>query len=56
MSRFNPHADNEPVLRTADVWRDDCLLGNGALLDRGPIWTRENVGQLVRYFVENLDK
>lgn len=56
MSRFNPHADNEPVLRTADVWRDDCLLGNGALLDRGPIWTRENVGQLVRYFVENLDE
>jgi 5-methylcytosine-specific restriction enzyme B len=41
--------------RAVDRWRDRCLLANGSVFTEESIWTLENVRQLVRYFVENLD-
>ena len=46
---------DHPVLRAAARWRDRCLLNEGSVLTEKSLWTSENVGHLVRYYVENLD-
>lgn len=46
---------DHPVLRAARRWRDRCLLNEGSVLTEKSLWTAENVGYLVRHFVENLD-
>ena len=46
---------DHPVLRAARRWRDRCLLNAGSVLTEKSLWTSENVGYLVRHYVENLD-
>ena len=46
---------DHPVLRAAARWRDRCLLNEGSVFTEKSLWTSENVGYLVRYYVENLD-
>ncbi len=46
---------DHPVLRAARRWRDRCLLNEGSVFTEKSLWTAENVGSLVRHFVENLD-
>jgi len=45
----------EPVLKAAEHWRDTCLIDDGSLFSDQPLWTRDNLEQLDRYFVQNLD-
>lgn len=42
-----------PVLRAAGRWKDQCLLNDGSVLSDKSLWTSENVGHLVKHFVEN---
>ncbi|MYA63039.1 MAG: AAA domain-containing protein [Gemmatimonadetes bacterium] len=46
---------DHPVLRAARRWRDRCLLDEGSVLTEKSLWTADNVGYLVRDYVENLD-
>ncbi|MYC68718.1 MAG: AAA domain-containing protein [Acidobacteriia bacterium] len=50
-----PSSDH-PVLRAAARWRERCLRNDGSVFTEKPLWTSENVGYLIRYFVENLDE
>ena len=61
MSRYNPGLEQERVDRTFEIakqWKEKCLIGNEYLfLDSGQnIWTKENVEQLVEYFVNRPDE
>ncbi len=49
-----PSADH-PALRAARLWRDSCLLNEGSVFTEKSLWTSDNVGYLVRYYVQNLD-
>jgi len=53
LSRFNPHRDTQELFDVISTWRDSCLLNNGSLLSSGNIWNKENVQQLVEFFVNN---
>ena len=55
MSRYCGKHDVTPIIDAAHEWRDKCLLANGSMFTNSNIWTKENVEQLVRHFVENLD-
>lgn len=52
MARFSRA---EPILEAAARWRDECLLEDGSLFSERELWTLENVRELVRHYVENLD-
>ena len=56
MSRYHPVWDIEPVLKAAEQWRDNALLGGGSVFDAGPIWSDENIEGMNRFYVENLDE
>ena len=47
---------DHPVLRAAALWRERCLQENGSVFTEEPLWTSENIGYLVRYYLENLVK
>jgi 5-methylcytosine-specific restriction protein B len=44
------------VQQAAARWRDRCLLSDGSILSERHLWTPENVAQLDRHFVQNLDE
>ena len=45
----------ESLLAAAAHWRDRCLRGEGSVFTDERLWTREHLGEMNRYFVENLD-
>jgi MoxR-like ATPase len=45
----------EALLAAAAHWRDRCLLGDGSVFSDEALWTWEHLGEMNRYFVENLD-
>ena len=57
MSRYIPHVLDTPIFTIAEQWKEKCLLDNKSLfLDDGrPIWSKENVDQLIEYFVSRPD-
>jgi len=42
---------DHPVLRAAARWRDRCLRDDGSVFTEKSLWTSENVGYLVKFFV-----
>ena len=46
---------DHPVLRAAALWRERCLQDNGSVFTDGPLWTSENIGHLVEYYVGSPD-
>lgn len=45
---------DHPVLRAAALWRDRCLRRDGSVFTDEHMWTSENLGYLVKYFVKDL--
>jgi 5-methylcytosine-specific restriction enzyme B len=43
------------VLEAARTWKERCLLSKGSILSEKSLWTSENIGQLKRHYLENLD-
>lgn len=56
MSRYHPVWDIKPVLKAAEHWRDQALLGGGSVFDVGTIWSDDNIDGMNRFYVENLDE
>lgn len=56
MSRFHPDWDIEPILEAASYWKDMALLGNGSVLSNAQLWTDQNLDELQKYYVDNLDE
>ena len=48
-------SQNHPVLRAAAVWRKRCLQDNGSVFTDAHLWTSENIGHLVKFYVESPD-
>lgn len=53
MSRYNPRHDIRRMLEAADIWKAQCLLADGPLLDNGRYWTAANLAELDRRFIQN---
>ncbi len=47
---------DHPVLRAVAHWRNRCLSNNGSVFTDNQLWASQNIGYLVKYFVENLDE
>lgn len=47
---------DHPVLRAAAHWKKRCLQDNGSVFTDTHLWTSENIGHLVKFYVENLDE
>jgi hypothetical protein len=45
----------EPILRAAREWRDRCLIEDGSIFTEERVWHGDNVAELDKYFVQNLD-
>lgn len=43
------------ILNAAARWKDRCLIHDGSIFTDRKLWTPENLAQLKRYFVDNLD-
>jgi 5-methylcytosine-specific restriction protein B len=43
------------ITNAAAQWKERCLIRDGSILTDRPLWTPENIAQLDRYFVQNLD-
>ncbi len=56
MAKFCGEKSSEPKLNAAELWRKGCLLAGESVFSSDPVWTLENVTQLTRYFVENVDE
>ncbi len=57
MSRFIGNERNsQPVLEIANKWKSTCLLNEGSIFGKGQIWTLDNLNELLRYYVNNLDE
>jgi 5-methylcytosine-specific restriction protein B len=56
MSRFHPKWDIEPILAAADYWKDIALLGDGSVFTPDHLWTDDNLNELQKHYVENLDE
>src|SRR3546814_8979979 len=52
MARFTPPHYSEPIMRAAQDWTGQCLVGDGSMLGEGAISTAENFDALDRYFVQ----
>src|SRR3546814_15291018 len=52
MARFTPPHYSEPIIRAAQDWTGQCLVGDGSMLGEGAISTAENFDALDRYFVQ----
>ena len=48
-------SQNHPVLRAAALWRNRCLQDNGSVFTDAHLWTAENIGHLVKYYVGSPD-
>jgi len=55
MSRCNPNRDVTAIFEAAQHWKKAALLGGGSVLSGQSLWTQENLDQLQRYYVDNLD-
>ena len=57
MSRYIPHFLDTPIFTIAEQWKEKCLLDNKSLFfdDRRRIWSKENIDQLIEYFVGKPD-
>ena len=55
MSRYCGNKEVRPILDAANYWRDHCFLNGKSIFTESNIWTSENVDQLIRFFVNNLD-
>ena len=51
----DPPHDATPLVAAAR-WRDRCLRNDGSVFTNRALWTKANVGHLVRYYAENLDE
>lgn len=56
MSRFNPHHDLQKLFDVVSIWKENCLKNNGSLFSSGKVWSKENVQQLVIFFVNSPDE
>ena len=55
MSRYNPHFEAERIFKTAEHWKENCLLGGGSLFTDRNLWVLENIEELIQDFINNLD-
>jgi len=46
----------EPILKAAQQWRDDCLLGGGSVFSENEVWSNDLLEEFRKHFVENLDE
>ena len=53
MSRLS---NAEPILDTADQWKQQCLLDSGSVFSNEQLWTLDNFESLNRFYVEQLDE
>ena len=53
MSRQNSRHDVNALIKAADTWKQQCLLGDGPLLDAGHYWTGDNLAELDQRFIQN---
>lgn len=53
MSRYNSRHEIETLLKAAQIWKDQCLLADGPLLNSGKYWTSENLAELDKRFIQN---
>lgn len=56
MSRFNPHHDLQKLFDVVITWKERCLKHNGGLLSADSVWNRDNLQQLVSFFVNTPDE
>ena len=43
-----------PILNAASTWKKRCLSGDGSVFSDGQLWTKRNLAELDRCFVQNL--
>ena len=57
MSRYIPHFLDTPIFTIAEQWKEKCLLDNKSLFfdDGRRIWSKENIDQLIEFFVGKPD-
>ena len=55
MSRYTDLAFLEPVLRAAERWRDEALIGDNSVFTNRTLWSLENLRLLEEYYVNNPD-
>ena len=55
MSRYCVNKNAAPKIEATELWREKCLLANGAIFTDEKIWTPQNIKHLITYFVDNLD-
>ena len=55
MSRYNPHLTAGPVFKTVEQWKEKCLLNSGSLFTDRNLWVLENIEELLKNFIDNLD-
>jgi 5-methylcytosine-specific restriction protein B len=55
MSRYHDRGIS-PILDAAATWAERCLVLDGSIFGDGSLWTTENLAQLDRFFVRNLDE
>ncbi|MCA6063786.1 McrB family protein [Thalassolituus marinus] len=53
MSRYNPRHDIKAMLEAAQLWKNQCLLNDGPLLDDGQYWSTDNLVELDKRFTQN---
>ncbi|MDE2826749.1 MAG: AAA family ATPase [Bacteroidota bacterium] len=48
-------SENHAVLRAAIYWKKHCLQDTGSVFTDAHLWTSENIGHLVKFYVESPD-
>lgn len=56
MSRYCGNQDAAPILRAAEHWQTNALRRDASVFTEGPVWTIENLRELDRHFIQNIDE
>lgn len=43
------------IYDAAQLWKDECLIGDGSMFGAGALWTEEHLDELDRHFIQNPD-
>ncbi|MGI9250195.1 MAG: McrB family protein [Pseudohongiellaceae bacterium] len=53
MARYCGEIKTESILKAAETWKNQCLLGSGSVFSGDAIWTKKNAEHLINYFAKN---
>jgi 5-methylcytosine-specific restriction enzyme B len=56
VSQFNPHHPVARILAAAAQWKSEALLEGKSVFSQEPVWSRQNIQALKRYFVDQPDE